>query len=721
MAGPWEKYRDNAASGPWSRYQGVEFGRADSDGDVLATTEDGGRVVRDQSGGVSFTSQNYSTTDPDIIARLMEGATIKGEVRRGRDEQVLSERSGLVSTGAKALQGLPFVGEWLDEGLTAISPQAGANLRETQGAMERQRPKTSLAAEIAGGVVGSAPLAIVGAGAAMSGASRFSKVARGAALGAGAGAAEGAAQGAGRADPGRRVEGGAKGAGLGFGMGAALGAISPLVGEGVQALAKRVKKLDVRTIMDEFGVSAPAARRMRAALANDDLDTAAANLRRIGDDAMLADAGPATAQTLDDAMSSGGAALRIGRERVERRANEAGARLSGALDNILGPADGVKAAARDISQRTAAARQAAYSRAYAQPIDYAGPGRNIEDVLSRVPSDTLRGAIREANEAMQAAGVRNQQIMAQIADDGSVTFREMPNVQQLDEIKKALGSIGRESVDQFGRPTARGIRANKLAGELRDAISGAVPSYKAAVKMGGDKIAEDSALDIGRRLLGARTTFEEVRDAMKGASIEARAAAKRGLRENIEQTLSNVRRTITDPNTDAREAMQLVKDLSSRANQKKARLVLGTDAKALFDELEKAEAALSLRAAVSRNSATAIRQAGQAATKAEIQPGLLRRTLGKGGNPLDAAREVTETIAGIDPRSMSDAEQALMGEIADALTRIRGADAERALTVVNAAMKGQPIKDAEAALIGRAVAGAGWGSGYQVGQQSLAQ
>lgn len=689
--------------------------------EVVATTDYGGRVLRMGDGSLAFRSPGYSTSDPAKVERLMQGATPADIVRDSFDEQVLSQRGGLVSAGAKFVQGIPFAGEWIDEGLNALSPGVGDNLRQTQAAMDRQRPGRAMTAQIAGGVAGSIPAVVGIAGKAMQAPSVGGRIVRGAAMGGAAGAAEGAVSGAGRAEPGARAQGATEGGAIGLGLGAALGALMPAAGAGVTELARRVKRLDVRTIADELGVSMPAARMVKSAIQGDDLDEAARIIQRGGDDAMLADAGPATGQLLDAAQQTGGQALRTSSRAVSERAQQAGGRLTSTLDRVLGPADGMTEAARAVSRRTASARQAAYSRAYQSPIDYAGPGRNIEAVLQRVPSGTMQRAIAEANEAMQEAGTRNLQIMAKIGDDGSVTFVEMPNVQQLDEIKKALGGVAREAVDDFGRPTAAGLRASRLARDLGDAIGEAAPAYKQAVRLGGDKIAEDQALRMGNRLLRRDTTFQEVREAMQGASAEAKAAAKRGLREHIDTTMSNVRRTITDPNTDAREAMQLVREMSSRANIKKARLVLGTDAKALFDELERAEAALALRAATTRNSATAARLAVQGQARDELQPGVLRQIAGRAGNPLDAARSVTEVIAGIDPRTMSQAEQAMFAEIAEALTKTRGADAARAVQVIKAAMAGQPIRDAEAALIGRVVAGTLGTGSYQLGTQALSR
>lgn len=627
------------------------------------------------------------------------------------------------------VQGAPFIGEFFDEALGLFDEALGERSRMVSDAFEAQRPGQSLGLNVAGGVVGSLPAAALATTGKVAdfvarGGNMLTRGLRAGAIAAPAGAVEGAASFAGRADTGQRGDAAITGALVGGGLGALLGPVATMTGESVTSLAKRVKSLDVATIAEELGVSPRAARVIRKGLLNDNLDEAQQRLAQLGDDAMLADAGQGTAALLDASANTGGAALKVAREAADGRANTVGKRLSSSLDRILGEPKGVKTAAREISQTTSRARQAAYDAAYSKPINYAdATGRNIEGVLARIPPRTMKAAIDEANDAMRAAGVTNKQIMAEIGDDGSVVFREMPNVQQLDEIKKALDGIGRESVDQFGRPTSQGVRARKLATDLRDALKDAVPEYGVAVRKGGDKIQQDEGLALGKTLLFKNTTVEDVKAFLnQGVSNEARQAVRQGIRESIEQNLSNVRRTITDPNVDAREAMQLVKEMSSRANKEKLRLVLGeVRANRLLQEMDRTAAALELRAAISQNSKTAIRQSIQDQVADETAPNLAQRAVGNAGNPFDSAQEITKTIAGIDPRSMSAREKSIFDEIASVLVNTKGAEAQAALQAIRQAMSGQPLKDAQAALIGRVVAGAGGLTAYQSGKQSLAR
>jgi len=85
---------------------------------------------------------------------------------------------------------------------------------------------------------------------------------------------------------------------------------------------------------------------------------------------------------------------------------------------------------------TRAARQASYDAAFSAPIDYASDaGRELEGVLRRrLP----RGLIDRANEALREAGEESPQILARIADDGTVTFERPLSVKQIDYIAREL-------------------------------------------------------------------------------------------------------------------------------------------------------------------------------------------------------------------------------------------------------------------------------------------
>jgi hypothetical protein len=698
----------------------VEFPAGTDEGTIKRvlgglTKADPQQAMRDR---IAAAKAGTLQASPDSLARAGAADQV------AQDQIALSDRSPIYNALTKVAQGIPFVGEFTDELTGAINPAAGERQRAVQGAMDRQFPMTSAALQTAGGVIGSAPL-VVAAGPAVvanAPASLAMRTAAGAGAGALAGGVEGAVSGYGAGQGDNRMSSAVDRGLMGAGLGGIIGGAAPLASTGIKNAVEWFKGRDVKVIAGQFGISKDAAKVVKAAIENDDLSAAQNALRRAGSNAMLADASPGASQILDTAMQSGGAANRIGREAVESRAIQANDSLTRSLDTILGPVQGVRGATSEIASRTAPLRAQAYERAYNTAIDYAGDqGRAIEAALDRIPTRTIQSAISEANDAMRAAGVTNKQIMAEIADDGAVVFREMPNVQQLDELKKALQSIGRNETDPVtGKITSAGMRANNLARDLSAALADAVPQYRTAVRLGGDKIAEQNALEAGRKLLLSGTTRESVAEIMDGASVEAKQAAARGLRGYIDDTLANVQAAMTnfDPDnpTAAQEAVKLVKQMSSRANREKVELVLGqAKANALFRQLDEAGTQLATRAAVARNSATYSREASRKMIDEITSPGALGSLMS--GEPGQAMRQIVQVFTGQGGEAVTARKQALYGEIAQALTGMRGQQAQDALRIVERAIAGQPVSSAEAARIARTLTTGGALAAYQSGTQ----
>lgn len=646
--------------------------------------------------------------------------------RTAEDRMILADEGAVGAGLAKVNQGLPLVGQWFDEGVGRLGgDQARDRVRNVQGAMDRQYPGTSLVLQLAGGVTGGLGMAPLAAPLlSVAPASMAGQVATGIGAGLVAGITEGAVSGAGAANGGDRGAGAVSGALIGGGAGAALGLAAPLAVKGISAVLQNLKGRDYTAISKALGISKDAAKVVARSLKFDDFNAAEAALRRAGKDAMLADAGPGVAGQLDIAMSGSPQAASLARTAIDGRVARMNTRLTAALDSTLGKPEGTKAVGRSIASRTAAQRTAAYDKAFANPIDYASPkGQAIEAVIARVPNRTLSRAIQEANEAMQAGERVNRQIMAEIAPDGKVTFREMPNVEQLNQLKIALQTIAREETDDLtGKITGAGLRAKNLAGDLRQAIEDAAPDYGPAVKLGGDKIAEEQAAELGRKLLSPATTRETVRNTFEGRvpSAEERLAAQRGLRSYIDETLAQVQAAFSDPNTDIREAAKLVKAMSSRANREKVTMVLGKGrADVLYRTLDQASAFFETRALVAGNSRTAARTAGQRAMEEVTAPGAMGELAQ--GNVLQAGRGVIRAATGTTPEALQAVRDENWTEIAKALTTIRGADAEKALVLVRNAIQGQPMKKADADLIAKALSTGGALAAYQASTQKLTQ
>lgn len=677
-------------------------------------------------------------TTAEDAARIPPGMVYDPRTGGYVDAALKAERMGLgLGAMATALAGMPFVGEYVDEEMgrfdsrmSGRSPEIAQEIaRQSRSQFAEARPVLAPAIEVGSGIVGSLPFVTGAAGAVPKAASTLQKAIMGAGAGALAAGTEGAIQGYGAGTtPESRLDKAFEYGRLGILLGGVLGGAASPASEAIKAGWSRLKVPDIKVIARELGISEPAARGVHRALRQEDPNEALRRIRLIGKEGMLADAGEITGGVLDTAIQSGDSGLRIAREAVEGRSARLQPSLTKVMDETLGGApEGVRSMGRDIASRTAPAREAAYRAAYGTKIDYTGgAGRKVEEVFSRIPAPVMQDALREANEELlsnpdlRALGA--EQIMASIADDGSVTFRELPNVMQLDQLKRALDTIAAKETDDFGRPTARGLRYQRLAREVReatiDATGGTGGTYAKAVALGGDKIAEDNALKLGSRFFSG-ASLEDVQEWARGKpSVEAREAAARGVRSEMERIMARVTAVASDPNVDAREANEIAKKLTSRETRAKLALILGRqNADKLIGEIDRSMTALQLRARVARNSATYGRMATAEAIKAEGQPGVLRQVIGELGSPLEAARPLSRAIAGTDPKAMTEYHRQLFDEITQALTQIKGRDAERALQVINRAMQGQKITDAQADFVARVTVAPMFTGAYQAGMQ----
>lgn len=679
--------------------------------DVVRTFDDGSQLIMLNNGQMQVINQQqgFSSTDSEVIAAAQRGESPSQAARVQRSETVIQQDP----TGARAGQfvsGIPFVGSYMDElyGM-ATGDQRGMESRRLQSeAMRTARPGESTALQVAGGVTGGLPMGMAASSAGganvanrLANLPTFQKYLGYLGLGSAVGGAEGAIYGAGEGEtPEERKRKATEFGMLGAATGGTVATVVPALGRGLAAgysnLKSQLTRKDATNIARELGVSPDAARVIQSVVQQTDTDLAdmIQAIERAGEQGMIADADIATQILLDAAAATEGGAAAIVRSAVEGRAREAGQALEGTLESTVaarptlasGEAADVQDIASAIATETRPQRQAAYNEAYSTPIDYTtDAGRRIESVIGRIPVPTLRKAIQEANDAMRTDGVGQRQIMADIADDGSITFIEMPNTVQADYIKRALGQIGSE-VDNLGRPTAEAARASRLYGEMSSALGEAVPAYREAVRLGGDKIGRDKALQLGEDALRPNVTARDIARGLQNLDEGQRLYARVGLRDAIERTINNVKATISSPDLDINQMRTVLRDLSSESSRAKVKAIIGTEnAEKLFRELEKANAALSLRAAVAQNSKTAIRQSLQRQIGEITEPGAIGTLMQ--GQPLQAAEQIVQTITGATGEFRQAQKSDIMKEIARALTSARGEEAKRQLRVIYNAIK----------------------------------
>lgn len=703
-----------------------------SGGDVVATTSDGGKITRLPDGKLAFSSPGYSTNDQDAIKRIMEGDTVKEVVQSSTDRMTIAQNP-VAARVNEFNRGAPFVGSYLDEAVGLLAPEAGQAMRQTSEAMQRERPVETGLLNMAGSVAYTAPLAVAGGPTVMRAAPRSTtgRVMAGAGAGTVAGGTEGTIYGYGEGTGSERLQNAGEFGAIGAGMGGLAGMVLPFGADMVQNLIQRYKRTDVDQIASQFGISRNAAKVLKQAFENND-QTAVQRILRAGDEATLADAGRSGAALLDAAAATGGTPLNIVDNAVSQRSARTNASFVQALDDVLGEVRGPRAAAREIAEQTAPARTAAYRAAENTPIDYStgAPGERILSILNGIEPRTLQSAIDEANAQLRWQASKGEpvarQILASIGEDGSVRFGELPNVRQLDELKKALQTLDQNARDNFGRTTNGGLfgeQARAVRDATVEATGGPSGTYANALSVGQGKIQMDRGLELGLNMLRNtnQTTREMVGEALAGMPQDARMMVKTGLRSYIDDLMGRVGIIASDPDgQEARQTMAALRELTSDNARDKLRVLLGPDEfNRLMPEIDKAVSTQGMRASVATNSKTAVRSAIQGSVDDVTAPGPLG-TLAR-GEPVDATKRLTQVLMDTTPEMDALRKEQLWSEIATVLSERRGnRSAQAALDMINRAIAGQPLSEAEARLIANQAVLAIGASGGQSGTRVLA-
>lgn len=678
---------------------------------IIATTDNGGKIFEMPDGRRLYADKTMSVSDQSKVAKIMEGATAADLSMQGFDQSTL-EQAGAAKYAVPFVRGTGL-GSYVDEGLGLIDPDIQQGMRATAGAMERQNPKTNLALNVGGGVTSAAQLAATLPNAVIQGGGRLlasnsgrvlPSVVKGVTAGAPIGAVSGGIYGYGEGtDPESRMSEAKSGAEFGALAGSALGLLAPMASRGMKNIADYVQGTDIAQIASYFGISRNAANVIKATFdRGGNLDAATENIKLAGEQGMVADAGHAAQAMLDAAASSGGAAGQTVRDSINQRTSTSVNQLETALNETLGDAPlGPRAAVDAIGKRTSAARSDAYNAAYTTPISYAAPeGREILSVLSRIPGRVLSQAVQEANEDMVSKGLKNQQIMVSMSDNGRPKFGELPNVQQLDYIKRALNTLSENSRDtRTGKQTAASLRYGNLARDLRKALGDAIIDgasgariYDDAVKLGGETIREQNAFKLGRDVLNPKMEIEDVMEELgvdpSDAQIEA---AKLGLRSAVRKALDDVKVVPSDPDMAARQLDAFLRITSSTSSRNKIKQILGDESAALLKEMDEVAQTSVVRAGVATNSKTAVRQSIQGDVDDLTAPGPVGSLMR--GEPINTTREMVQIVTGQTKEYDVAQRQAIYDDIAKALTQKRGRSAVAALRYLRRAMDGQKLSE----------------------------
>lgn len=641
---------------------------------------------------------------------------------------------------ANAAAGVPFAGEFADEAtgginsvMTGQSPEIGQEYaRQLAGQYAEDNPKSALAARVGGGVAGalgiggqiakSAPAFVRWAGSLIPG-STTGKVVAGAAAGAVSGGIEGsvAGLGAGTTPDTRRAKAQEYGA-YGTIGGAIAGGVTPLAVKGVKAIGETLMDNWSRVSKSIPGLSPQAAGELREAVGADmAVGNVTANMRRAGPNAMVADAGQATADLLDSAVSMsqrGGAAAA---DRINSRASGSLRTLNQTFDNTMGGPQGIMTLNKAVDDAAKPGIKAAYKQAYSTPIDYAtgGPGEVVLDVLGKIPDRIKQPALRLAREMMEFDEIPPQ-FMISIDDAGNASVSRMPGVAELDYVKRALDSIAEDSRNSIGKLSSEGRMAAGYARRLRNSVRDAVPVYGEALDNASDAFGLQKAIKFGDDILKRDIKPDFVDDWVKKALPVEKQAAVSGLRANIAATLDDVKRTLGNPDVDVQQVKAAVRNLSSPASRRKMISLLGrNNAKQVFKALDEAGAAIELQGNVARNSRTAPRLARDARIRErqDFSTAQIGREAASGG-VLSAPRKLAQISAGNTPMARAAETEKLYLEIAEYLTGARGQAAIAQADALVKAAQNSPIQAQKLQQLGQNAAKAIGLPLYQLQEQS---
>lgn len=549
------------------------------------------------------------------------------------------------------------------------------NQRQEQTLRDENDPVASTLGRVAGGMGSAVGLARGGIGLTTRlspSAGLGARVAAGAAEGAAYGGAYGLGSGEG---VGGRLQEGAQNAALGAAFGGAFPVVSQGVASGIRAA---LNSRAAQSIAKKTGLSPEVMRMLGSTMQADGTlgRQGAMNMQRAGKEAMLADTGPNARAILDTSIQRGGPGAVSAQQAISERAARGASDITKTLDDTLGKPVGVTASQTAIRDGSRAARSTAYDAAYASSIDYADPrGQAIENLVkTRVPAS----AIRAANELMRTEGKSSKQIIAQLADDGSVISMEtLPDVMQLDYITRGLNEVADQADGQgkLGGTTAIGRAYSNLSKEIRDNLRDLVPDYGNALKTAADPISRSKAVELGSKLLSPSMTRDQVAESVKGMTGAEKTALAQGIRSRIDDALANVTRTVQDGDTPAREAIKAIKDISSRANREKLATAIGdTAANKLFDEMDRVATSFDLRASVTENSKTFARQATSQRIRDMTAPGPVG-TVAQ-GEPLNATKRIVQLLTGQTPEKVQGRQDAVYSQLAKVLTQPRSSAAK---------------------------------------------
>lgn len=537
MAGPWERFaQPSAPAGPWTKFSAPQ---PEMTGGQIA-----GDVAKSAGSGAIRGTADLLGTPGSIGDAFNSG--VGWLLKKGYQGVTGEEAAPGTFFGGSAIPSSPIGGE----AMRGYASQA------TGGASDYQ-PQTT-AGEYARTVGEFAPAAAIGG---LNPVSMFKNaVLPGVASEAGGQMTEGTVY-----EPYARV------------VGTILGSGTGIVGDIIANSARGPSKAQAA-----FGRAAGA----------DALDDIPSQLAKLGPDAMPMDLGPNLQRQAGALAATPGSGQEVVRSAIANRQAGAGSRISSSLDDALGQPVNTMAVADDIIAQRSAAAKPLYDAAYSKPVPFT---KELEDTLTRPSAAT---ALRNAQKLAADEGIPSQQWFANIADDGTVTIKNVPDVRQLDLTKRALDDM----IDSAKR--AGNNNSSRILTQLKDKLVGqvdeAVPEYAAARKAFSGPSAVLDAMEEGKAVFSKTMTPNQLKTQMMKMGDAEKEAFIQGGRASVADIMGSAR-------NDALAAKTM---FSNGYNKEKLALLVGDDqAKKMLGSIDAETAFTKTRDVVTGNSETAARTA----------------------------------------------------------------------------------------------------------------
>lgn len=422
---------------------------------------------------------------------------------------------------------------------------------------------------------------------------------------------------------------------VGGATGGTIGGALPAVGSAAKAVSAPVTNV----LQSQFRPQNFATRKVAERLERDGTSLDQVQ-RRVGNGLSIADvAGEGTRDLLRTTTNIAGDARNRVATSLKVRQIGQGDRLKSAIRQTFADPDGFLTAKDELAETAKNIASPLYEKAYANPVHFS---EKIEGILN---TDAGKKALRKATEIASNEEAPFGQWFANIADDGKVTIKQVPDMRAWDYIKRGLDDVIESQTDKMtGKVTTSGRSVIGLKNRLLNELDRLNPDYAKARKAYAGVAQIDEALEFGKSAI--KLSPELVKRKVSQMSAAEKEAARVGMAENLRKAIDDagythnaVRKIMGN-----RTQYQRLRALFDNSKQ------FGEFRKIIFDEARKQRTFDAVRG----NSSTArqlmdIQDAGQISDMGGIASDAVQGNFGRVvssiGNLLARAGGLTDEVA----------------------------------------------------------------------------